>query len=1494
MKKQSSQFLSKLSRKIRKRQQRMLVRKRHQADCHFQPLEPRKLLSADGLMSLAASAPRVVDSGVIQVQERVREVDATWFEDLAPQVSANVDATVSSLNWKGTNITTISDQWIIQLNNKALGEVRSVGDTFDLLNLGEYDGQVVRGLGMAGLILVQTQTEMDADTFMDTIYDSGWVDYIQPNAVLENQSTTPNDTSFLNTWGLHNTGQFTGSVADADIDAPEAWDLSTGSANVVVGVIDTGVKYNHVDLINNMWTNPGEIAGNGIDDDGNGFIDDFYGYDFVNNDSDPMDDHGHGTHVAGTVAADGNNGKGVAGVSWNSQIMALKFMSSTGSGSTSDAVRAINYATMMKQTYGVNILITCNSWGGGGYSTSLYNAIVANKDAGMLFMAAAGNDSTNNDSSPHYPSNYDVANVISVASTDWADNLSSFSNYGATTVDIAAPGSYIYSTTYDGGYGYKSGTSMATPQVAGLAALAWSYSPDATWQEIKAAILNNGDTLASLSGKVSTGKRINAFKTLSALTPPEPEPDIRVTASALGGVISDGSSTALNLGNYYVGDTATSYTFTIDNIGTENLTVSNFSIPTGFTLVQNASATITAGNSTSFILKANTASSGMYMGTVSFSTNDPDIATFDFKVAAIVSTPTPAEVSVTSQSNVDITDGSSTADNFGNKLLNATAQRTYTISNSGQQTLTLGSLVVTGDFSVITDLPASLAGGASTTFVLAMDTTTLGAKNGTVSFTSNDSDESPFNFLLDGSVVEQPDPQEVQVTYSGGEILDGQVAGIDFGDVDYGDNMPEITFTVTNTGDKKLTTSGLTAGSGFSIVEGLDSIINAGESDTFTIRMITSAAGSKSATISFNSNDEDEGTFNFTAIGSVAAPANGIDLSVDWAEDADEYIVPGKKSKVLVDVTNNGTIAMSDSVTINVYGNTSNTLDGDEVLLGTVTKTLTLKPDQSKSNRVVIELDSTIPADDYYLFAVVDPDNTITESNENNNTAVTTSTSQIAWKFGDLGDGKKTTLKLEDSDGSLVQFSLTGNGVGEVIENADGSWSVYITGTNNATKVAISGKGGDGRVELQDLIIGDTNDANDKTVIGQLAGKNVDINGGEFIVTGTIQKLVLGDITDATMTFGDSFSRGTDVTLEQLSDVTINAETGFSKFTIVDWTDNDSTADEFNAFWVNKLTAKGSKKLNINGDFETDMTLSGTGAGSYAIDTMVVKGAMDGRSIDITGNVKLMKIDSAEDTDINVTGDIEKLILGHMLNGSLTANSIDKLSTSGASNIPGSTGDFTADMTINGSKSASYSLKTVSIKGDLSDADWEVAGKIGSLVAKGDTDSFTLSVVDDSDLRLDAALDKLVLANVNDTDITVEGNIDLVKATNWTGGSVSAEAITVVKVDGTMTGDINLLGNEARGEVLKAMTVKGNVTNVDWDMVGEVGKVQLNGTTTGLDLNIVDGESRGQEASIEKLVLADVASGDVTVEGEIEYVRADSWNSGSITAEDILKSSLPE
>ncbi|MEK0188204.1 S8 family serine peptidase, partial [Microcoleus anatoxicus] len=337
-------------------------------------------------------------------------------------------------------------------------------------------------------------------------------------ATITPQATTPNDPSYTQLWGLNNTGQ-SGGTADADIDAPEAWDIQKGNPNLVIGVIDTGVDYNHPDLVGNIWTNPGEIAGDGIDNDNNGYIDDTRGWDFGNNDNNPMDVNGHGTHVSGTIAGKGNNGVGVTGVAWNAKIMPLKFFSDAGSGDTSGAILAINYATAK------GVKLTNNSWGGGGNSQALSDAINSAGQQGALFIASAGNGGSdgigdNNDITPHYPDGYNLSNIISVASTTRTDGLSSFSNYGATSVDLGAPGSDIYSTTPGANYATYSGTSMAAPHVTGAAALLWSQNPTWTAQQVKDKLMQTTDPISALSGKTVTGGRLNINNALAGSTPP--------------------------------------------------------------------------------------------------------------------------------------------------------------------------------------------------------------------------------------------------------------------------------------------------------------------------------------------------------------------------------------------------------------------------------------------------------------------------------------------------------------------------------------------------------------------------------------------------------------------------------------------------------------------------------------------------------------------------------------------------------------------------------------------------------------------------------------------------------------------------------------------------------------------------------------------------------------------------------------------------------------
>jgi serine protease len=347
-------------------------------------------------------------------------------------------------------------------------------------------------------------------------------------------ATTPNDPSFGSLWGLNNTGQ-SGGTANADIGAPAAWNTSTGTGHTIVAVIDTGVDYNHPDLKANMWKNSREIAGNGIDDDGNGYRDDVYGYDFANNDSNPIDDNGHGTHVSGTIGAIGDNGVGVAGIDWHTKIMALKFLDSSGSGYLSNAVRALNYAVAN------GAKVVNNSYGGGGYDAAMQTAINNARTHGVIVVAAAGNDGTNNDTTPSYPANYAGDNVIAVAATDRNDRLASFSNYGRTTVDIAAPGVAIYSTLPNGQYGTYSGTSMATPHVVGAIALVWDAHPDWTYHQVVDAVLNTADRISSLSGKVVTG-RLDVAKAITyGNTTPAPTPTTDTTGAYVTGVSFSGS-----------------------------------------------------------------------------------------------------------------------------------------------------------------------------------------------------------------------------------------------------------------------------------------------------------------------------------------------------------------------------------------------------------------------------------------------------------------------------------------------------------------------------------------------------------------------------------------------------------------------------------------------------------------------------------------------------------------------------------------------------------------------------------------------------------------------------------------------------------------------------------------------------------------------------------------------------------------------------------------
>jgi len=320
----------------------------------------------------------------------------------------------------------------------------------------------------------------------------------------------PNDPLFKDQWALDNSGQ-NGGKAKADIGAILAWAKTKGSSDVVVAVLDTGVDYTHKDLAANMWLRPDNVPQ--YKDDELGTFNDTYGFNAVDNFSDPMDESGHGTHCAGIVGAEGDNDEGIAGINWKVEIMPLKFMGRGGFGTTKDAIEAINYAIDRKRN-GVNVRVISASWGSTMYSKALEDAIRAAGEEGILFVAAAGNSSTNNDKRPHYPSNYDLPNVISVAALDRNDNLASFSNFGVKTVHIAAPGKDILSTWLGDDYREASGTSMATPYVSGVAALILAGEPKLSVEKLRERVLKSVDKIDTLDGKVENGGRINAAKAL--------------------------------------------------------------------------------------------------------------------------------------------------------------------------------------------------------------------------------------------------------------------------------------------------------------------------------------------------------------------------------------------------------------------------------------------------------------------------------------------------------------------------------------------------------------------------------------------------------------------------------------------------------------------------------------------------------------------------------------------------------------------------------------------------------------------------------------------------------------------------------------------------------------------------------------------------------------------------------------------------------------------
>lgn len=462
----------------------------------------------DPLVKLLSKSTRIVSREEPPAKPNERTTSSLYRTN-APRY--NVVRVEETLRWFPGRIEPVLSR-VAMVGDQVLVKVKGPDFEKNFANLSRrlnVDGK--RALHTPGVYLVGTRG-IDLDAVPDLAgqlrAQRDLVAVAEPDFLMMTTGV-PKDPDLEKQWGLNNVGQ-AGGISGADVRALEAWDIETGAAGVVVAVVDTGVDYSHADLAENIWTNPGEVPGNGVDDDHNGFVDDIHGWDFTKDTNDPYDENNHGTHVAGVIGARGNNGKGLAGVSWEVSLMPVKFLDKDGVGLTSDAVDAVNYAT----ANGADI--TCASWSGQGFSTSLQNAFGAASTAGIVTIASAGNEGGDTDLQPSYPAGFDLAGIVSVGASDGADKLAGFSNYGATSVDLVAPGVGIYSTIPNEEYGTFSGTSTAAPLVAGAVALLKASEPELTGGEIKSRLLTTSQAIPGLQDKTASGGRLDVAAALSA------------------------------------------------------------------------------------------------------------------------------------------------------------------------------------------------------------------------------------------------------------------------------------------------------------------------------------------------------------------------------------------------------------------------------------------------------------------------------------------------------------------------------------------------------------------------------------------------------------------------------------------------------------------------------------------------------------------------------------------------------------------------------------------------------------------------------------------------------------------------------------------------------------------------------------------------------------------------------------------------------------------
>ncbi len=770
------------------------------------------------------------------------------------------------------------------------------------------------------------------------------VEYVEPNYVVE-AVDIPNDALFGQLWGLQNIGQpiaGTPGTSGADIDAVGAWGISTGSRANLVAVVDTGIDYTHPDLADNIWSAPAaftiSIGGQAITCPAGS-----HGFNAITSTCDPMDDHYHGTHCSGTIGAVGNNSIGVVGVNWTTQIIGAKFLNASGSGYISDAINAIEFLVQAKSVAGANIRVVSNSWGGGGFSQAFLDEI--NRANDMLFVFAAGNDATNNDTTPFYPASYTAANLIAVAASDNNDRLAAFSNYGASSVHLGAPGVNILSTTPGSGYQYLSGTSMATPHVAGTAALVLSKC-SLDIPGIEKNLLDNVDPLSSLAGMTVTGGRLNAYKALSACSGP-------VTLKPASLVFSP----------LLIGGTSAPQTVTLNNNQNRSLAISSITVAGDFAEIHTCGATLMPFGSCAIMVSFMPKSEGYLTGTVSVvddATNSPQKITLSGTGVPPISL---------DPSRLD----------FGSVFVGSRSSALSSkVANNTNAGTAISSITVTGDFVQTNNCPTNLGPGGSCTLSVTFVPAAGGNRTGAVTIVDGLGSQTLY---LSGVGLTPPDLVE-------GPVLAPNSMGTGV--------VVQVTDTVTNQGSSSagpsyvryylstnLSKTGARLLSGSRYVAALAPGATASGSTAVTITTNIPPGPYNLLACADDTSLVPESDENNNCAG-VAVQVAGPDL-VEGGVVVSGNVGTGLTVQVADTVTNRGGGGAGSS-TVRYYLSTSLSKTGARLLTGS-RYVAALAPGASASGSAAVTITTNIPPGPYNLLACADDTSLVPESDENNNCA---------------------------------------------------------------------------------------------------------------------------------------------------------------------------------------------------------------------------------------------------------------------------------------------------------------------------------------------------------------------------------------------------------------------------------------------------------------------------------------------------------------------------